>query len=260
VADASDAGERRPLIAFAYAKPLPELAPAPRRRDWMETAKNKWPNRCLPLLVANEAGWTMRNPHTFHATWNGEERPEGITIEFDGHHPRPVPVRSHFGFGVVTWNVPYVFRTPPGFNLLARGPANWPKDGACALEGLVETDWAFANFTMNWKLTRPGHTVTFEDGEPFCMVVPQRRGDLESFAPEVCDMSEDAELSAEFQQFARNREVVQIKKFASPYVAELDSYKTEWERHYYKGLSPSGKPAPEHQVTLKLARFEPRSD
>ena len=139
-----------------------------------------------------------------------------------------MPVRSHFGFGVVTWNIPYVFRTPPGFNLLARGPANWPKDGACALEGLVETDWAFANFTMNWKLTRPDHPVTFEEGEPFCMIVPQRRGELESFDPEVCDMSDDAELSAEFREFAQNRDALQIKKFASAHVPELEEYKTEW--------------------------------
>jgi hypothetical protein len=37
---------------------------------------------------------------------------------------------SHFGSGILTWNVPYLFRTPPGYNLLVRGPANWPKDAA----------------------------------------------------------------------------------------------------------------------------------
>ena len=251
---------RRALVAYAYATPRPELTPAPRRREWMEKAHDKWPNRCLPLLVANESGWTMRNPHTFHATWSGEERPEAVTIEFEGETPHPVPVRSHFGFGVITWNVPYVFRTPPGFNLLARGPANWPKDGVCALEGLVETDWAFANFTMNWKLTRPGHTVTFREGEPFCMVVPQRRGELQSFAPEVRPMASDEELAAEFGQFAQNRDALGIKKFASQHLPGLGEYRKEWERHYYKGLSPSGKPAPEHEVTLRLPEFESRLD
>jgi hypothetical protein len=27
------------------------------------------------------------------------------------------------------------------------------------LDGIVETDWLEATFTMNWKLTRPNHTV-----------------------------------------------------------------------------------------------------
>lgn len=248
-------GERRRLVAFAYNEPLLPIVPAARRRDWMETAHNRWPNRCLPLLVANEAGWTLLNPHPFQATWNGEESPEGVTIEFEGESPRPAPVKSHFGFGVITWPIPYVFRTPPGYNLLARGPANWPKDGVCALEGLVETDWSVANFTMNWKLTRPGHAVSFEVGDPICMVVPQRRGELETFDPEICDISADPELSGEFVNFIRNREAMQIKKFASQYVPELKPHRTDWERHYYKGLSPSGRPAPEHQVKLKLEEF-----
>lgn len=254
-ADGNDTDGLRKLVAFTFTHPELEIVPAPRRRDWMDTAQDRWPNRCLPLLVANEAGWALLNPHPFTATWNGDESPEGITIEFEGEEPRPVSVRSHFGFGVVTWNIPYVFRTPPGYNLLARGPANWPKDGACALEGLVETDWAFTNFTMNWKLTRPGHPVSFAARDPFCMIVPQQRGSLEGFAPEVCDIAADPELKAEFEHFAQNREEMQIKKFASRYVPELESYKTDWERHYYKGLSPSGNPAPEHQVTLKLPAF-----
>jgi hypothetical protein len=257
---ADGSGGRRRLLAFAFAKPLLPIVPAPRRRQWMEKAKDRWPNRCLPLLVANEAGWTLLNPNPFRATWDGRESPEGVTIEFEGDAPRPAPVRSHFGFGVITWNIPYVFRTPPGYNLLARGPANWPKDGVCALEGLVETDWAFANFTMNWKLTRADHPVSFEEGEPFCMIVPQQRGELEDFAPEVCDIASDPELKAEFENFAQNREAMQIKKFASRYVPELESYKTDWERHYYKGLSPSGNPAPEHQVKLNLAEFSRRSE
>jgi Family of unknown function (DUF6065) len=44
-----------------------------------------------------------------------------------------------------------VFRTPPGCNLYVRGPANSPKDGIAALEGIIETDWSEATFTMNWS-------------------------------------------------------------------------------------------------------------
>ena len=49
---------------------------------------------------------------------------------------------SHFGDGILTWHLPILFRTPPGYNLLVRGPANYPKDAVSPLEGIVETDWA----------------------------------------------------------------------------------------------------------------------
>ena len=46
-----------------------------------------------------------------------------------------LPMSSHFGYGILTWTLPYLFRTPPDWNLLARGPSNLPKDGIQALEG-----------------------------------------------------------------------------------------------------------------------------
>ena len=91
---------------------------------------------------------------------------------------------SHFGDGILTWHLPMLFRTPAGYNLLVRGPANYPRDGVCALEGIVETDWASASFSMSWKLTRKLMPVRFEVDEPICMIVPQRRAELEEFAPE----------------------------------------------------------------------------
>ena len=62
---------------------------------------------------------------------------------------------------------------------------------------MIETDWSVATFTMNWKLTRPHWPVTFEIGEPICMVVPQRRGELESFHPQsLCRLPPTRTLSA----------------------------------------------------------------
>ena len=179
----------------------------------MDNAQDRWPNRCLPLLVANQAGWVLLNPVAFTATWTGDDHPASLTIDFGSESPRPLPVSSHFGHGVITWGIPFIFRTSPGYNLLARGPANLPKDGVAALEGLVETDWAFANFTMNWKLTRAGHPVAFEAGEPFCMIVPQRRGELESFRTEIRDIASDEQTKAEFDLFSEGRHRLQVQKF-----------------------------------------------
>lgn len=222
----------------------------------MDETHKGWANRCLPLIVANEAGWVLLNPYAFEATWNGEAGTAGLTITFDDDDvPLPRP-ESRFGYGIITWLVPYLFRTTPGYNLLARGPANWPKDGVCALEGLVETDWAVATFTMNWKMTRANHPVRFEADEPFCMLIPQRRGELESFRPIMRSLESDPALHAAYVSWEENRHQASVRKFLSAYSREYEGAKLDWEQHYWKGTTSDGTPAPEHQIRLNLAEFE----
>ena len=237
--------------------PAVSLEPAPRWRPWMEATVRRNANRCLPLLMANESGWVMRNPVPFTATWDGSDLPAGVRIEIDAGAPHhPGFIEPGFGHGIVTFAVPYLFRTPPGFNLLARGPAHWPKDGASPLEGLVETDWSVATFTMNWKLTRPEHPVRFELDEPFCMVVPQRRGELESFAPAVRPFRSDPETLRATKQWNENRHQLRVHKFLAQHSKELEGFKDHWERTYFKGKLPDGSDAPEHQTKLRLKPFD----
>jgi hypothetical protein len=198
----------------------------------------------------------LLNEHAFVAVWDGRSSADGVTIEFDEDLPAPHPVQSHFGWGVVTWAVPYLFRTPPGYNLLARGPSNWPKDGIAPLEGLVETDWSVATFTMNWKLTRPDHPVRFKVGDPFCMVAPQRRGELESFRPRLRDIASDRNTQAGTRAWAASRHELEVRKFLSEYSRDYEGEKATWERHYFQGTAPDGRVAPHHQTRLKLGEFE----
>jgi Family of unknown function (DUF6065) len=253
------ADEARELIAFSPAGVAGvALSPAPRWRDWMEATVRRNANRCLPLLMANEHGWVLLNASAFTATWDGRDHPDGVTIEFseDGRPHAPGFVRTGFGHGIITFAVPYLFRTPPGFNLLARGPANWPKDGISPLEGLVETDWAVSTFTMNWKLTRPGHPVVFEEDEPFCMVVPQRRGVLESFQPEVRPLESDPPTREAMTAWFERRHRLEVEKFLSEYSREFDEARDAWQRDYFKGLLPDGSPVPGHQTKLRLKEFK----
>jgi hypothetical protein len=250
--------ESDPLELVAYhpaSAPAMSLLPAARWRDWISEMEERWGNRCLPLLIANEAGWVLLNEHAFVAVWNGDSSASGVTIEFDEDLAAPEPVQSHFGYGIVTWAVPYLFRTPSGYNLLARGPSNYPKDGIAPLEGVVETDWSVATFTMNWKLTRTNHAVRFEVGEPFCMIVPQRRGELASFRPVLRDLASDPETQAGTRAWVASRHDVEVRKFLSEYSREYEDEKTSWERHYFKGTAPDGRVAPHHETHLKLAEF-----
>jgi hypothetical protein len=158
---------------------------------------------------------------------------------------------SHFGLGIVTWKMPYLFRTPPGVNLYVRGPSNFFKDGASPLDGIVETDWSEATFTMNWKLTRPDHSVVFEEGEPICMLVPQPRFFLESFSPEIRDISSDLNLQAAHEEWSNERSVFEWARRESKIASH------EWQRHYYAGLTVNGLSATEHQRKLTLRPFAP---
>ena len=108
---------------------------------------------------------TQSTPCSFPARWTGGERPEDLFLCFDEVPPESM-VSSLFGSGILTFNMPCVFRTPAGVNLWIKGPSNPPKDGVCPLEGIVESDWMSATFTMNWKFTRPHQLVRFERGEP----------------------------------------------------------------------------------------------
>jgi hypothetical protein len=64
----------------------------------------------------------------FTATWMGQENDVDVKITPDKRDAGQYLPLSHFGNGILTWNLPLLFRTPPGYNLLVRGPANYPKD------------------------------------------------------------------------------------------------------------------------------------
>lgn len=219
-----------------------DLVPAPPRREWMDATPEGYANRCLPLLVANSSGWELRTLVAVRAVWSGGPSLRDLQV-LEGSEL----ASSHFGAGVLTFRVPLLLRTPPGWNVLLRGPANRPRDGASPLEGLVETDWAPQAATFNVALTRPGLEVTWEAGDAVAMVVPQRRGDLEEWAPTLSDrMPED--LRREAAEFSRSR-----AEFLSGGGSEVER-RAGWQRHYFQGRTPLGAPAPpgSHQTRRRL--------
>ena len=100
-----------------------ELVPASHERSWMSSTRERFANRCLPLLMANQAGWLVVNNTRVRARWNGGADAASVEFEYEdgGSGFRPM---SHFGHGIITWPLPFLFRTPPGFNLLVRGARN----------------------------------------------------------------------------------------------------------------------------------------
>jgi hypothetical protein len=226
--------------------PIP--VPAPRWRAWANATRDRFANRCLPILMADQAGWVIPSPAVVEVMWRGGDGIDQLEVSGESATSR-CPAFSHFGHGILTWTIPFLFRTPPGYNLLVRGPANSPKDGIAPLEGLVETDWAMSPFTMNWKVTRPNALIRFEAGEPICMLVPQRRGELEAFMPVVIDLQDSAEINEHYRVWRKSRREFNARLKSGP-VEEL------WQKHYFRGETPSGLRAQEHQTRLRLHTFD----
>lgn len=214
-----------------------ELGPADADRPWM----TKHARRCLPLMIANQAGWWIRNPTTFWATWDGGDEREAITLR--SRRPDEPPLaQSHFGRGVITWTLPWLFQTQPGWGLLLRGPANWPIDGAAPLEGLVETEWNPATATMNWQITRPGQPILFKAGMPFCQIMPMRAGELEGFQLVERDLAENEELHRQFQAWSVERGQF-LRDLADP---DSAAFARGWQRDYHQAA---------RATKLRLARL-----
>lgn len=226
------------------------LEPAPADRDWMDRSNNRFAYRCLPLVIANQAGWIIRNPVDFTVSWNGGNELQDLTFQFpDG--TSETRISSHFGQGIVTFIPPYLFRTPPGINLWVKGPANWIKDGIQPLEGVVETDWNDASFTMNWKVTRKDHAVAFERGEPICMIVPIPRGVAERLDPVCQPLQLDQEQSDRYEQWRESRKVF------NEGLQRQDAAVVErgWQKDYMLGLGTDGQAFADHQTKLKIRPF-----
>jgi hypothetical protein len=229
-----------------------QLVPAPALRDWMTETADRFAYRCLPLLIANQSGWFILNNRSFTVTWSGLDAIGSLSIEYGPGAAAPLAT-SHFGHGILTWSIPILFRAPKGFNLLVRGPVNCPKDGIYPLDAVVEVDWATTPFTMNWKITRPHTRINFSSGEPMCMILPQRRGELEEFQPEIRSIASDEALGRRYEEWSTQRRDY-INEQRSGLLADDDP---GWQRHYFHGTHTNGQRGVNtHQTKLCLAPFE----
>ena len=234
------------LVAYRVKEYSLKVEVASANRGWMDRTSSGFANRCLPLRIANQAGWFILNPEEIEVVWDGREGVNSLTFTRGTMDERFFS--SHFGHGILTWKIPYLFRTPQGYNLYVRGPANWCKDGAAPLDGIVETDWAVSTFTMNWKITRPGVPIRFEKGEPICMIFPSPRGEVERFAPEVRNISDDPELEGRFKEWKQSREEFNQRM-------RVSGSTRDWQKHYYLGKTLKDELFPAHQVKLRVRKF-----
>jgi hypothetical protein len=233
------------LICYPTLKNPPVLRPAPTKRDWMGQTPERFAYRCLPLVIANSHGWELLVDRPFAATWSGGASAEELRISFPDENRSLLPA-SHFGHGILTFQVGYLFETEESYNFWIMGPINLPKDGIGPLSGIIETDWIPYSFTMNWMFTRPG-TVCFEKGEPFCHFLPIPRRLLSAFDPEIRDLEEVPDKARSYESWLE-------------YKGQTKLPGEGWDKHYFKGQSPDGEVvAKDHETRLAVKSFTDRS-
>lgn len=176
----------RKLIAYRVGPEAIPIVPSAPLRTWMEDHPERLAHNCHPLIVANQLGWQLLNPFDVDVKWTGRPELDALRIKCEGTY-----VLSNFGGGIVTWRLPYLFRTPPGWHLWVKGPSNVSVHGASPLEGFVETDQAHETFTMNWQMTKRGR-VKWSAGHPICQLVPVETSALGDWQAEIQDRMPEA--------------------------------------------------------------------
>jgi hypothetical protein len=229
------------------------LRPASHKREWMnENGGHAY--RCLPLVIANQMGWVVECPITVTAVWNGSNDPKDTVLSFDGDEAEKAKfapaISSHFGYGIVTFNIPWIFRTPDGVGLCVRGITNSWKDGAIALDAYVETDWLPYPFFMSWRVIRPDFPVTFVKGEPICMIYPHNLIQTENMEAEVTPIEENESLADEYGIWRVTRNLGEVWR---------SKLTQKWRRRYVQGRTLTDQQAPDHHTTrIKLSKFDKR--
>lgn len=251
--------EQKPrLEAFIMGGPRITLVPSSPSREWMDNFPDRHPYRCLPLSIANAHGWDVLCPVPLEITWNGGPLVSDLTIRATEPLPDSAPLehftRSNFSRGILTLHTGYLFRTPPGWNLLATGPFNKPKPGIAPLTGIIETDWLPYPFTMNWQMLGPG-TVRFEKDEAFCTLVPIPKDYLQNWDVVTHDLKDDPVLECEQNAFKEARDAFMVRFNAR----DPEALKQAWQRHYFVGRHPDGRIVDNHTNKLRLAEPQSRS-
>ena len=93
--------------------------------------------------------------------------------------------------------------------------------------------------------------VVFERGEPLCMLVPQRRHDIERVRPAFRSLEADPALERRVRGWANSREEFLVDLAAD----DTDARTRRWQKDYFQGHDVDGSKAEVHQTKLRVREF-----
>lgn len=210
---------RAHLIPGANVDPADHIRVCKASREWMEQSPQKYAYRCIPLIAANTMGWELLNPIDATIMWSGGAMNTDVKID-QKVRDKFGPV-SHFGVGMITWYVPFIFKTSPELGLIVTGPANHEKNDVVPLDAFIRTDWLPFPFTMNWRVTQKSKMVTFSKGEPIARILPYPIAMLNETELEIVELSSDPAFLTEVNQWGQAR-AKNVQKAQADVAAWLD--------------------------------------
>jgi Family of unknown function (DUF6065) len=255
------------LICYLIDDHPVDIRPARNDRNWMNQTPDAYAYRCLPLSIANGHGWEICCPVTCEAEWNGGTNKDDIQITFKeggdsflGTKKISTFVESHFGSGILTFNVGVVIRTDPGYDLWVTGPVNDFKDGVQALTAVIETYWMPFIFTMNWKFTRARLKVRFEKGEPFCFFFPVEHGLLERVNPTFKQIGEDPALEKNYNFAFNKRAFLPLLQILKGDELKDEEKHLKFQGWYMRGEMPDNTKIEDHKKRVRTKPFQIAAD
>ena len=160
---------------------------------------------CKPLVAANSLGWWILNNQELEIEWNGGNKIDDLKIKDYTEGKYYNLASSHFGGGILSFNLGFLFKTPPGWGLLVGGPSNIFIDGLAPLEGIVETNWSPFTFTMNYKITRSNWAIRLPKYHPICRIVPIALNLNEKTELNLKSLDEELDLKNKFEDWSKKR-------------------------------------------------------
>lgn len=132
--------------------------------------------RCLPLTIGNQYGFIVTTEFNFSFEWNGGSSDKDTYFNFDlpqeDVDKLSPSISSHFGHGIITVNLPFTLRTPPGVNIMTINPPNYVIPNITPMTGVVETDNLRRDFTFNLKIQIPNIRVEVPKGAAIAAFIP----------------------------------------------------------------------------------------
>ena len=237
-----------------------------KKRDWF----SPFFYHCLPLTIGNQYGFVLKTEMAFEVEWDGGDSPDSVHIAFfpdqecsvnycqceakrstslelvdgkycwsRGQYPK---VYTSFGHGILTLTYPFVFRTPPGVNLMTINPPNEVLPNITVMTGVVETDNLRRDFTFNLKIQQPHIKMRFPKGCVIAGIIPVPRYFCDEFSLKFADELFDEETIVE--ELNAMEDTYQSRREVEPH-----NKPHGLGRHYFKGEDVYGNQFPDHQRT-----------
>lgn len=210
-----------------------------KKRDWFRPEFY----HCLPLTIGNQYGFTIATEFDFAFEWDGTNDKYGIKFYFDETeevldtlYPRVI---SHFGSGIITLEVPFMLKTPPGINLMTINPPNHVLPNITVMSGVVESDNIRYSFTFNLKIQIPNVRVKVDKGTPLAAFIPIPRYFGDGFELVDAETVFNESLIIEEKQALLDNQTLRMEL--------SDQMRDHRDRLYFDGKDIYGNKFPDHQ-------------